>query len=81
LTTVNPKNEWTLTNYGTTNMLFAWGTIMSIELIKEETENLLLIAIGYLQQNSNYPENDVGLKLLASNTNMKLSDVKNMCKS
>ena len=49
---------------------------MSIELTKEETENLLLVTLNYLQQNSNYLENGVGLKLLSQNTNIELNNIR-----
>jgi hypothetical protein len=53
---------------------------MGIELTKEETENFILVGLDYLQQNSNYPENGVGLKNLAKNVNMELDEVRKFLK-
>jgi len=49
---------------------------MSVTLTKEETENLILVALNDLQQDSNYPENGVALKKLAANVNMEPNDIK-----
>ena len=49
---------------------------MGIELTKEETENLILVALDYLQQNSKHPENGVSLKNLAKNVNMEIEEIR-----
>jgi hypothetical protein len=49
---------------------------MEVELTKEETENLILVEMDYLQKNTIYPENCIGLKFLAINVNMELDAVR-----
>jgi predicted transcriptional regulator len=49
---------------------------VKIELTKEETENLILVALDDLQQNSYYSENGVKIETLAKAVNMELGDLK-----
>lgn len=53
---------------------------MAVQLTKEETENCILVALDYLQQNSYYSENGVELKKLAANVHIELNEIKNFIK-